>query len=215
MNPWTTVSLHDYEGHMAFPAVGQAAMLADELGRAITEQQPLSVALLGCAGGNGLDQLKSRQLRQVVCLDINADFIRQLEARYSGTIPGLECHVGEVESFRPGFTVDLIFAGLIFEYTRLDEAIVSVAQLVRDGGEVVAILQLPAMTIATVTPSPYAEALGDIAGFFRYVDPPKLASLAAASGLALVEQRTLTLESGKSFVFLKMRKTPKAGASTA
>ena len=187
---------------MAFPSVGQAAMLAAELGRAIAEQKPRSVALLGCAGGNGLDQLKSPELSRVVCLDINADYVRQLKTRYTESIPSLECHVGEVESFRPDFCVDLIF-----EYTRLEEAIGSIAHLLREGGDVVAVLQLPAQTHATITPSPYAEALSAISGFFQYIDPRELTDLAAQGGLTLQEERTLTLDSGKSFMLLRMKKT--------
>jgi hypothetical protein len=208
MNPWTDVSLDDYERHMAFPAVGQAVMLSRELGHAIASVKPSSLALLGCAGGNGLDQMGVRNLARVVCLDINPNFVRQLEARYSRFVAGLECYVGEVESFRPDFSVDLVFVGLVFEYTRLGESIAAVAHLVRDGGEVFSVSQLPGKAIATVTPSPYAEALGVVAGFFRYVDPRELANLAAKNGLALLEERTITLDSGKSFACLRMKKGP-------
>jgi hypothetical protein len=30
-NPWLSIPLHDYEGHMALPHVGQAKMIANEL----------------------------------------------------------------------------------------------------------------------------------------------------------------------------------------
>ena len=50
-NPWLDVPLEEYEGHMAWPAVGQAQLLSDVFSRVIEQFSPRSVAVLGCAGG--------------------------------------------------------------------------------------------------------------------------------------------------------------------
>lgn len=206
MNTWKSVLLSDYEGHMALPAVGQAEMLAGELGRAIESVKPNSLALLGCAGGNGLDHTAIHKMARVICLDINPEFTKELGKRYSGIIPGLECHAGEVETFRSDNPVDLVFGALVFEYTRLNEAIESVARLLASEGEFVALLQLPADGIPTVTPSPYAQALSVVLECFRYVDSLELEKVAVPVGLILVEKRIVTLDSGKSFAVLRMKK---------
>lgn len=54
-NPWLAIPLADYEGHMALPAVGQARMLADLFESLLREFLPQSVAIIGCAGGNGFE----------------------------------------------------------------------------------------------------------------------------------------------------------------
>jgi hypothetical protein len=49
-SPWLDIPLDDYEGHMSLPTVGQAAMIADLLGRAIMRWSPARIAVIGCAG---------------------------------------------------------------------------------------------------------------------------------------------------------------------
>jgi len=191
---------------MALPAVGQAELLSGELSRAIESVKPNSLALLGCAGGNGLDQIAVQKMSRVICLDINPEFTEELGKRYSRRIPGLECHVGEAETFRSDITVDLVFGALVFEYTRLTEAIESVARLLANEGEFVSLLQLPADGIPTVTPSPYAQALNIVLECFHYVDPQELENLSRRAGMSLVEKRIVTLDSGKSFAVLRMKK---------
>ena len=57
MNPWLTIPLEDYEAHMSLPAVNQAALMADILACVCDTYRPASLALLGCAGGLGLDRV--------------------------------------------------------------------------------------------------------------------------------------------------------------
>jgi hypothetical protein len=210
MNPWTEIPLNDYEGHMAFPAVGQAAMLAEEFGKAIAATRPKSVALLGCAGGNGLDALRGADVERVVCVDINAAYLEVLERRYRREIPGLECHASEVEGFRSHTPVDLVFGGLIFEFTRLEEAVESVSLLLAPKGLFCALLQLPAAGLSTVSPSPHAQSLARVIGFFQYVGPGRLAELCERKALALIEQRVIQLDSGKSFAVVRFARTGNA-----
>lgn len=43
-NPWLTIPLEDYEGHMALPDVGQAQMLANEFELLLKSHAPNSSA---------------------------------------------------------------------------------------------------------------------------------------------------------------------------
>jgi hypothetical protein len=206
MNPWTHIALPDYEGHMALPAIGQAAMLAEEFQRAVAESQPRTVTLLGCAGGNGLEALCDLNLERIVCVDINRDYLAILQQRYQSRLANLECHACELEVFRSPAPVDLVFGGLVFEYARLDEAVVSVARLLADGGHFYALLQLPAAGLATVSPSPYAEVLASVGTFFRYVDGDTFINVALKHALQLVGRHLVHLPSGKSFAVLRFRR---------
>jgi hypothetical protein len=96
-NPWLQIPLSDYETHMALPNVRQAQLLADILGRALNQYAPRSLALLGCAGGNGLEQVVNRMVDRIVAVDINPAYIEHVRTRWSGRIAGLDLVVGDVQ----------------------------------------------------------------------------------------------------------------------
>ena len=56
-HPWLEIPIADYEAHMALPSVGQAQLLSDALRRTVAEFRPRSLAVLGVAGGNGLESV--------------------------------------------------------------------------------------------------------------------------------------------------------------
>ena len=205
-NPWNKVSLADYEGHMATPAVGQATMLAQEFRHAIERTRPKSLALIGCAGGNGLEELSNHALERVVCVDVNPNYLETLKTRYTEKIRNLECCCCELEQYRSLKPVDLVFGGLVFEYTRLDEALDSVSRLLNKGGSLYALVQMPADGIATVTPSPYAKKLDAVVDAFKYVPPRTLIDLAVKRNLIETEQKVIRLESGKFFTLAQFKK---------
>lgn len=89
-NPWLTIRLEDYEGHMAMPDVGQAKMLANEFGELLETYAPASVALIGCAGGNGFEEAARAGVTRLVGRHINPIYIANATARYAGRELGLE-----------------------------------------------------------------------------------------------------------------------------
>ena len=56
-NPWFDIPLQDYDGHMSSSSVAQLKALADLFEEGLTYCLPESVAVLGIAGGNGLDRI--------------------------------------------------------------------------------------------------------------------------------------------------------------
>jgi hypothetical protein len=56
-NPWLDVPLADYEGHMALPGIEQAQLLSGIFADVLAKFSPRSVAVIGCAGGNGFDRI--------------------------------------------------------------------------------------------------------------------------------------------------------------
>jgi hypothetical protein len=74
-NPWLDIPLGDYEAHMALPAIGQSQLIADELDILVRTYAPSSVAILGCAGGNGFERLIDTSVSRVVGIDINPQYI--------------------------------------------------------------------------------------------------------------------------------------------
>src|SRR5215831_4846669 len=68
-NPWLTVPLTDYERHMASPEVGQLRFLSDLFAESLECFHPRSVAVLGIAGGNGLDRIDPGVTQRIVGFD--------------------------------------------------------------------------------------------------------------------------------------------------
>jgi putative acetyltransferase len=198
-NPWAAIPLADYEAHMALPTVGQAELIASELARAVEAHRPASVAVLGCAGGNGLDRLIGSSARRVVALDINPSYAAATEARFRGRIEELEVIVADVEQGSQVFDpVDLIYAALILEYVDLGRALTFMRRHCRPEGALLVLLQLPSGEIAEVTPSPYVS-LRKLAPILRLVPPAELRRRAAQYGFRASGSRYLTSSGGKSF----------------
>ena len=198
-NPWLDIPLSDYESHMSLPTVAQSDMLAAQLSDALHRFTPQSVAVIGCAGGNGFDRIPSSTTR-VVGVDINPRYIAAAAARYLGRVPGLELHVADIQSGSLPFApVDLIYAALVFEYVQLPAAFRALSSACRPGGHLIAVLQQPSSQAQAVTPSPH-RSLQALAPLMRLISATELAECAAAFGFVRQSERTVQLETGKAFV---------------
>ena len=81
-NPWLDIPLSDYEGHMALPEVAQAQLLADVFAAQLEINKPRSLAMLGCAGGNGFERIDPEVTRRVVGVDLNGRYLHEVCARF-------------------------------------------------------------------------------------------------------------------------------------
>ena len=81
-NPWIKIKLEDYENHMSLPDIKQAQYLSNYLKEITEKYKPDSLAIVGCAGGNGLENIDSKTVEKVICVDINSEFIIEVEKRF-------------------------------------------------------------------------------------------------------------------------------------
>jgi trans-aconitate methyltransferase len=199
MNPWLQIPLADYEAHMSLPQVAQAKLIADRLEALIARFRPSSVAVIGCAGGNGFDRVKA-PVERLVGVDINPQYIESAASRYLGRIRGLELHACDIQSAQQIFEpVALIYAALVFEYVDLARSMRNLARHCVRGGVLATLVQLPHETKGTVTPSPYSS-LQSLAAGMRLVAPNELAAHATEAGFTREEApNTLTSPGGKRF----------------
>lgn len=204
-SPWLDIPLADYEGHMALPGVGQADMLATQFAQLLATWTPQSAAVIGCAGGNGFDRVRTEITKRVVGIDINPHYIQELAYRYAHRIPGLELYVRDIQgplgAIRP---VQLVYAALVMEYVEPAAALRNLGPLCGAGAILATVLQLPADT-PPIADSPFAR-LKDLAPALRLVEPAALAAMAAEQGLALLATRQITLSSGRQFALQLYRR---------
>jgi hypothetical protein len=204
-SPWLDVPLADYEGHMSWPGVGQADMLATQFAQLLIKWAPTSAAVIGCAGGNGFDRLDTGITRRVVGIDINPQYIQELAYRYAATLPGLELYVRDiqepVERIEP---VDLIYAALVLEYVEPGPVLRNFKVLCRPQGVLAIVLQLPSDKGETIAESPFTSLKG-LAPDMHLVSAADLAACAAESGFAPLASRRIVLSSGKAFALQVFR----------
>lgn len=209
INPWLTIPLEDYEGHMALPDVGQAKMLVNEFEELLKTYTPTSVALIGCAGGNGFEEAAKAGVTRLVGLDINPSYISDAEARHAGRMTGLELYCADIEGdvleLPP---VDLVYGALVFEYVDVAKALKNLRGICLPGGLLATLLQLPKEGAASVSPSPFVT-LKELGSIMRLVPPDDLRKVAEELGFSFLSQKLITLESGKQFS-LQLFKRPKA-----
>lgn len=168
-NPWLDIPLAEYEGHMSLPGVAQAQLLAEVFDRMLKTHRPQSVAVIGCVGGNGFERIDPEVTRRVVGVDLNALYVEQVKARFHDRLLTLELVVGDVQTEEVAFPpVDLTFMGLVLEYVDVEVVLKRTRSLLRNGGILGTVIQLPSSSFANVTPSPFAS-LQSLGGFMRLV----------------------------------------------
>jgi len=204
-NPWLTIPIEDYESHMALPEIGQARMLAEELALATSRLSARSIALVGCAGGNGLATLPA-SVRRIVAIDINPAYVETVRKRFGGRSAALELFVADIQQGAPLCApVDLVYAGLIFEYVDLTGTMSALRDLCAPEGTMVAVIQLPREDGHFVSPSPFSS-LQSLQGCARIRSREELQERASHVGFRPTDARSITSAGGKSFDVLSFRR---------
>ncbi len=198
-NPWLNIPLGDYEAHMALPTVGQAQLIADELDALVRTLSPRSLAIVGCAGGNGFERLVGSSVTRVVGVDINPEYIEQARRRFEARIPGLELLTADIQTSTSLFDpVDLLYVALVLEYVDLDQAMGVLRRHCKPNGVLAVLSQLPHGTLAPVSPSPYTS-LQLLAPGMKLVAQEELKGRARQAGFVAVHSKTLVSNGGKQF----------------
>jgi SAM-dependent methyltransferase len=207
-NPWHRIPASDYEGHMGHPDVGQLSFLACTFQEAMNDGNATTIALLGCATGNGLEYVKPDRTKRVTAIDINDEYLNILRQRYEGHIPGLEVveadlTVCDLEQS----AYSLIYAGLLFEYINPQILLPRIARWLQPDGLMVVVLQLPVNNhLKKVSETPFSS-LKLLESVMLLVSPEEMKSVAEGAGLREVQAKNVTLKSGKSFFIGTYAKT--------
>jgi hypothetical protein len=198
-SPWLAIPLAAYERHMKSEEVQQLHVLADLLGEVLGRAKPKSVAILGVAGGNGLERIDPRITTRVCGIDINAGYLQIVADRFQN-LPGLELHCLDLKSRSIDvMPAELVHAALIFEHTGLNPALDHALKLVNPGGALSVVLQLqapsPEQNIRVDAGSPMAR----LREHFHLIDPEEFKRRLAGSAFQLLYETHQALPGGKAF----------------
>jgi len=197
-NPWLAIPLADYEGHMKSAEVQQLDALAELFAEALTYGNPTSIAVLGVAGGNGLDRVDAGVTKRAVGLDVNPLYLEEVRQRHAGRLH-LELHCVDLAEQPVDLEpVQLVHAALVFEHAGVDRCLENALSLVAPGGVLSAVLQLPSESAPGVSASQF-PAMQELNAHFSLVDPAWFQETLAGRGFSLIYQVQRSLPAGKGF----------------
>ena len=123
-NVWTEIPLSDYEHHMSHDFVGQQQLQNVLTKKYLDIIKPKSALFVGVAGGNGLEHIDKTITNEVVCVDINEDYLNTTNQRYGSQFDSLLlCNIDITQKENKVCKADMIWASLIIEYAGITEAI--------------------------------------------------------------------------------------------
>lgn len=196
-NPWLDIPLSDYEGHMSSTKVAQMQTLNELFADALADLRPKSVAVFGCAAGNGFEHIDSDITKRVVGIDINPNYLRVLRDRFSDNVCNLTLVKQNFASTKFSIPpVEMAFAALVFEYIAIEQGIRNISKSLIPGGTLVAALQLPSTASAPVTKTQFSS-LETLAPIMTLLEPDKFTQACAVYGLNLKAKRTIPMKQGK------------------
>jgi len=178
-------------------------MLADELAGLLQIHPPRSVAVIGCAGGNGFERIDPQHTHRVVGVDVNPEYLACAQRRFDGVYRSLELICADVQTSPLTFApVDLMFAALIFEYVDVSTTLANLTAGLRPGATLAVLVQLPAAGKAPVTATPFAS-LAALSAIMRLTPPEEVIGAARGAGLSFSGMRRIELPTGKRFQLLQ------------
>lgn len=197
---------------MGSPNVRQLEFLSRIFGELVAEYRPASIAVLGCATGNGFEHVRPESVRRLVGVDINPEYLDVCRGRHGWRIPCMELVCGDFASCElEERSFEYIHAALFFEYVDPDLALEKCSRWLVAGGILGVVLQLPSETCGKVSETGYTS-VRCLEPIINLVEPGTLRRLAARHGFSEVGSSIETLESGKRFFVGVYRLTaPPAG----
>lgn len=199
-NPWLTVSLADYEGHMRSAEIQQLGALSDLFAELLASVRPASVAVLGIAGGNGLEHIDPIVTERIVGLDVNPMYLDAVRQRYPN-LNGLELHhVDLAEQLISLEPVQLVHVALVFEHAGVTRCLENAVSLTAPGGHLSVVLQLPSEIEPGVGASRFAS-IQNLKPRFSLVDPLWLCDALEQRNFRFAREKRCSLPGGKAFLW--------------
>ena len=196
-NPWLTLPLADYEGHMQSAKVQQLGALSELFAKALAYCRPNSVAVLGIAGGNGLDRIDTNLTTRIIGLDINAEYLEVVRRRYQA-LSGLQLLCVDLAQQAVRLEpVQLVHAALVFEHAGVAKCLESALSLVAPAGFLSVVLQMPSEVEQGVSSSEFST-IQKLKPHFSLIDKHRFQETLKQRGFLLKEQAHRSLPAGKA-----------------
>ena len=204
-NPWKKISLDDYEKHMSLDSVRQLQALDAIMQEQFAAYPVETAAVLGVAGGNGLEHIATDKFRTVYGIDINADYLRAVSQRYPQLSEVLKClHIDLINETEKLPQAQLLIANLLIEYIGYGAFQRAVLQTAPE--YVSCVIQINTDEEQWVSESPYLRAFDRLDEVHNQMEEKALTAAMNDIGYSLILQESFSLPNGKALVRLDFKK---------
>ena len=204
-NPWEEISLDDYEKHMSLESVRQLQALDSIMKEQFSAYPVETAAVLGVAGGNGLEHIDTDKFRIVYGVDINADYLSAVSQRYTQLSGILEClHIDLINEAEKLPQAQLLIANLLIEYIGYEAFQQAVLQTASE--YVSCVIQINTDEEQWVSESPYLRAFDRLDEVHHQMEEKALTAAMEDIGYSLILQESYPLPNGKALVRLDYQK---------
>ena len=199
MNPWNEIKLDDYENHMSLDSVNQLqtmnAMMKEQF-----EAYPVETSMvLGVAGGNGLEHVSKDKYKTVYGVDINEEYLCEVDKRYPQLQGVLKCLkidlINEADKLPEA---QLVIANLLIEYIGYPAFQKAVQKI--DPEYVSCVIQINTDTKQWVSDSPYLHAFDRLDEVHHQMEEEALENAMKEIGYSRIHQSSEMLPNGKALV---------------
>lgn len=198
-NPWKSISLSDYEGHMKNDTVYQLQTLNLMMKHQLSAFPAKSALILGIAGGNGLEHIEAGKYEAVYGADINPDYLREADKRFGDMGGVLKFICADLTADCSALPqTELVIADLLIEYIgyecfnrvigQVRPKYISCGTQTDRGGE------------GFVSDSPFIHSFDGLNSVHRSIDAEELAKHLSGIGYELTAKEEYPLPNGKALI---------------
>lgn len=199
-NPWEKVPLQDYENHMKSPSVQQLQKLNEIIKSQIYKYKISTIAILGIAGGNGLEFIDNSQIKTVYGIDINQNYLDVCKEKYKNLKDCLVLKKLDLSNLSNDLPkVDIVIANLFIEYIGID---IFIKQLSKNLPQYVSCVIQKNSDDNFVSDSPYLKAFDEISLLHKDIEKTSLVKAMSTIGYSLILSEEYLLPNMKKFIRL-------------
>ena len=198
-NPWEDIDLETYEKHMRLDTVRQLQAMNAIMMQQFEAYPVQTVMILGVAGGNGLEHIRTDKYKTVYGVDINKDYLQAVSERCANLNNILRClHIDLIHETEKLPESQLVIANLLIEYIGYDafqEAILHIKP-----EYVSCVIQINTDDKTWVSDSPYLHAFDCLDRIHHQMDEASLIQVMKETGYNRILQASEPLQNGKALV---------------
>ena len=198
-NPWEEIRLDDYENHMRLNSVRQLQAM-NAIMKEQFEAYPIETAMvLGVAGGNGLEHIRTDKYRIVYGVDVNEAYLSAVSERYTDLSDVLTLlHLDLVQDAERLPQAELLIANLLIEYIGYEAFRKAVLQSAPE--YVSCVIQINTDEDGWVSDSPYLHAFDGLDAIHHQMEEKALAAVMVEIGYVEILREADILPNGKALV---------------
>lgn len=205
-NPWEEISLDDYENHMSLDSVYQLQTMNAIMKAQFEDYQAETAMILGIAGGNGLEHIRTEKYKAVYGIDINEGYLEKIRERYPmlGNVLRLMCLDLTSEADRLP-KAELVIANLLVEYIGYQAFVEAIRQICPR--YVSCVIQINGEAEKWVSESPYLHAFDRLAEIHHQMEENALEGEMNKIGYVCISKSASSLPNGKKLLRIDFAKS--------